>query len=250
MPWSPPQTCSGACEAAEGLTSTGFPAPPVSKLDFPIYKPRPGTELISIQHKQEASRNQQDSPGTQLLSQKVQYFILFYPEWVKGWVTFLFHCSREEDLAKEAMRKPKSKTLQYTNLCFTILFLSWAPNWTDAPRRVTSMSPHMFGWALTLLSFYSCGLSAQTQGNIRQWGAASSSDGLTSKVGWEGWHFHRALLDSRHLQQTCTGKKSDFLTFSNQSVFRNKAGTIARFWEGLTLEWVQQTPFSLVFFLW
>lgn len=89
--------------------STGFPAPPVSKLDFPIYKPRPGTELISIQHKQEASRNQQDSPGTQLLSQKVQYFILFYPEWVKGWVTFLFHCSREEDLAKEAMRSPKAK---------------------------------------------------------------------------------------------------------------------------------------------
>lgn len=120
MLWATPQSCPGVWEAAESHKL---------RLSYPTCI-RAGIchlqtltwDWAHFHSAQGASRNQQDSAGTQLSSQRVHYFIWFYPERVKGWVTFLFHCFREEDLAKEATRKPKIQTLQYTNLFFTILF--------------------------------------------------------------------------------------------------------------------------------
>lgn len=36
----------------QSLTSSDFPTPPVSELEFAIYKPWPGTEHIFTQHKE------------------------------------------------------------------------------------------------------------------------------------------------------------------------------------------------------
>lgn len=176
----PPPRSPQVSVKQQRVTSTDCPTPPVSKLDFPIYKARPGTELIFIWCKQGASRNQQDSPGAQLPSQRVHYFILFY---TKTESPSLFSAPERKNWLKKQWESPKAKPFSTQTFASPSFFLSWTPNETDVPRRVTFLSLHMFGRELTLLSFYSCGLSAVIRGNIRQRGNASSSDALTSKVG-------------------------------------------------------------------